>query len=328
MTSWPITAAVAQPSRVSELLELTGQQLARLGLGTAPEKSTLRKLFARLDSDALDRVLVAWLWTRTSSVDGRRVIAIDGKAVRGAQDSQGRMPHLVAALDHDSGTVLGQLAVAEKSNEIPCVRELLGCFDLTDAVITVDAMHTQTDRHRDSGHECGRGLRLHGQGQHRDSAAEAQGVAVEGRARPLGDRDRPRQTREAHYQSRHHPAWVGFPGASQAAQLRRTATTKGKKSVEVICMITFADPASAPPAALAAWIQNHWAIENRLHCVRDVAFDEDRSQVRTGQAPRVMATVGNTAISLLRLSDWENIAKALRHHARDPDRALTCLLTC
>ena len=62
--------------------------------------------------------------------------------------------------------------------------------------------------------------------------------------------------------------------------------------------------------------------------MRDVTFDEDRSQVRTGHAPQVMATLRNTAISLLRLTGWANIAQALRHHARDPDRALTCLLTC
>jgi hypothetical protein len=68
--------------------------------------------------------------------------------------------------------------------------------------------------------------------------------------------------------------------------------------------------------------------DNRLHWVRDVSFDEDRSQVRTGHTPRVMATLRNTAISLLRLTGWDNIAEALRHHARDPGRALTCLLTC
>ncbi len=59
--------------------------------------------------------------------------------------------------------------------------------------------------------------------------------------------------------------------------------------------------------------------DNRLHWVRDVSFDEDRSQVRTGHTPRVIATLRNTAISLLRLTGWDNIAEALRHHARDPD---------
>ena len=66
-------------------VDLSSQQLSRLGLGAAPEESTLRKLFTRLDADALDRVLGAWAWTRTQVVDGRRVIAIDGKTVRGAR---------------------------------------------------------------------------------------------------------------------------------------------------------------------------------------------------------------------------------------------------
>ncbi|MGV1010704.1 MAG: ISAs1 family transposase [Dermatophilaceae bacterium] len=126
--------------------ELTGDHLCQLGLGAAPEESTLRKLFARLDADALDRVLGAWWWTRTSVVDGRRVIAIDGKTVRGARTRpDAAAPHLVAAFDHAAGVVLGQLAVAAKSNEIPCLRDLLACFDLTAVVVTLDAMHTQAD---------------------------------------------------------------------------------------------------------------------------------------------------------------------------------------
>lgn len=74
-------------------------------------------------------------------------------------------------------------------------------------------------------------------------------------------------------------------------------------------------------------MQSHWQIENRLHWVRDVTFDEDRSQVRTGQAPRVMAGLRNAAITLLRLDGHQNIAAALRHHARDTDRPINLLLT-
>ena len=59
-----------------------------------------------------------------------------------------------------------------------------------------------------------------------------------------------------------------------------------------------------------------------------MTFDEDRSQIRAGQAHRVMATLRNTVISLLRLDGWDNIAKALRHHTRNPERTLTRLLTC
>jgi len=124
------------------------------------------------------------------------------------------------------------------------------------------------------------------------------------------------------------PAWVDFPGAAQIAQVRRTVTRGGKKSVEVVYLITSADHHAAPPPTLAAWVQGHWGTENRLHWVRDVTFDEDRSQVRTGNAPQVMATLPNTVISLLRLAGATSIAKALRHHARHPDQAIACLLTC
>ena len=66
---------------------------------------------------------------------------------------------------------------------------------------------------------------------------------------------------------------------------------------------------------LLGLLRGHWGIENKVHYVRDVTFDEDRSQVRTGSAPQVMATLRNTAISLLRLSGATSIAAALRFHA-------------
>ncbi|WP_425503125.1 transposase [Rathayibacter agropyri] len=83
----------------------------------------------------------------------------------------------------------------------------------------------------------------------------------------------------------------------------------------------------APPRTLAAWIQGHWGIENRVHWVRDVAIDEDRSQTRTGNGSRVMATLRSTAISLLRLDGHTNIAAALRHHALDTARPTKLILT-
>ncbi|MGH8826479.1 MAG: ISAs1 family transposase [Jiangellaceae bacterium] len=128
--------------------ELSADGLAGLGLSAAPEESTLRKLFARLDVAALDRQLGVFAWTRTRHATGRRVIAIDGKTVRGAGARGAPAPHLVAGLDHATGVVLGQVAVSAKSNEIPAARDLLAGFDPADlrgCVITVDAMHTQTD---------------------------------------------------------------------------------------------------------------------------------------------------------------------------------------
>jgi predicted transposase YbfD/YdcC len=78
------------------------------------------------------------------------------------------------------------------------------------------------------------------------------------------------------------PAWIEFDGAAQVAQLRRTVTRRGKKTVEVVYLIT--SDRDADPATLAAWVRSHWHIENKLHWVRDVTYQEDKSLVRTGNA--------------------------------------------
>ena len=116
--------------------------LAGLGAARGPaEESTFRRAFALVSADRLDQVLGAWLHTRAALTVGRVVIAVDGKAVRGAKDKTGKAPHLVAALAHGIGAVLGQAAVDAKSNEIPAVRDLLKAFaSLAGAVITVDAL--------------------------------------------------------------------------------------------------------------------------------------------------------------------------------------------
>jgi predicted transposase YbfD/YdcC len=108
--------------------------------------------------------------------------------------------------------------------------------------------------------------------------------------------------------------------APPVAQVRRTVTKKGKKTVEVVYLIT--SDRDAERATLAAWVCGHWEIENRLHWVRDVTYQEDKSLVRTGNAPCVMASLRSLAISLLRLDGHASIAAANRHHARDPQRTL------
>jgi predicted transposase YbfD/YdcC len=120
------------------------------------------------------------------------------------------------------------------------------------------------------------------------------------------------------------PSWIQFEGAARVAQLRRTVTRNGKKTVEVVYLITSDHGAS--PETLAAWIRGHWHIENKLHWViSDVTYQEDKSLVRTGNAPRVMASLRSLAISILRLDGHTNIAAANRHHARDPQRTLKLL---
>jgi hypothetical protein len=108
--------------------------------------------------------------------------------------------------------------------------------------------------------------------------------------------------------------YLTFPHVGQVFCLRRTTTilATGTTRTETVYGVTSLAPAQAPPARLLALVRAHWTIENRLHWVRDVTFDEDRSQIRRGTGPQVMATVRNLAISLLRLAGAPLIAPALR----------------
>jgi predicted transposase YbfD/YdcC len=298
--------------------------LTVLGAARGPaEESTFRRAFALVSADVLDRVLGAWLHTRAVQAGGRLVIAVDGKAVRGAKNKTGKAPHLVAALAHGTGAVLGQVAADEKSNEIPAVRELLKAFaGLAGAVLTIDAMHTQ--------HDTAQVILSRGAGYVMTVKANMPTLYKQLKKLPwaripavssvsTGHGRRARRTIKAALA----PAWIEFTGAAQVAQLRRTVVKKGKKTVEIVYLIT--SNRDADPATLAAWVRGHRHIENKLPWVRDVTYQEDKSLVRTGNAPRVMASLRSLAISLLRLDGHTNIAAANRHHARDPQRTLKLL---
>ncbi len=116
------------------------------------------------------------------------------------------------------------------------------------------------------------------------------------------------------------PAEVRFPHAKQVLVLQRHTTDLAGHTLrtEVAYGITSLDAARAGPARLLGLVRGQWQIENRLHWVRDVTYDEDRSQVRTGHGPQVMATFRNLAISLLRLGGHRNIAQRVRWTGRDP----------
>lgn len=120
---------------------------------------------------------------------------------------------------------------------------------------------------------------------------------------------------------------LNFPGVYQAWCIQRDRHVIGglHRSTEIVYGITSLTAHQANPADVAAYVRGHWGIENRAHHVRDVTYDEDHSQVRTGSSPQVMATLRNTAISLLRLFGHTNIAKATRRMARHINELLAVL---
>jgi hypothetical protein len=120
--------------------------------------------------------------------------------------------------------------------------------------------------------------------------------------------------------------YLDFPYAAQVFRIERTRLhiKTGKCEKETVYGITSL-PEETGPGRLLELVRGHWRIENSLHWVRDVSFDEDRSQVRTGAGPRAMATMRNLAIGLLRLRGCVNIAQALRQHAWNPELAVSAI---
>lgn len=304
--------------------------LARLGVtGVVPSESTFRRTLQRLDAAGFDDLAGRWAQARTVPEPGaRRVIAVDGKTLRGSGHDGECSRHLLAALDHAHGAVLGQVEVGAKTNEIPLFTTLLDRIEISDAVITADALHAQREHAR---YLARRGahyvitIKRNQPGLHAQLAAlpwRDVPVACDQKERGHGRRER--RTLKITAVAR----GLAFPHAAQALQIVRRRKVKGKWSRETCYAVTSLAITQASPDQLSAWIRGHWGIEDRLHWVRDLDFDEDRSQIRTAAGPQIMASLRNLAITILRLAGTSNIAAALRYHARRPDRPLQTIMQC
>jgi predicted transposase YbfD/YdcC len=298
--------------------------------GVVPCESTFRRTLQHLNADALDDVAGAWAEQRTTPVHGaRRVIAVDGKTLRGSGTASQPGRHLLAALDHGHSVVLGQVDVRAKTNEIPMFATLLDRIDLTGAVVTAHALHAQRAHAEYLAGQRGAHYLITVKGNQPGLRAQLAGlpwrqVSVAHDTREKGHGRAERRTLKIAAVA----AGLAFPHAAQAIQIvRRRRPLTGKKcATETMYAVTSLTAAQARPAELAAIIRGHWLIEDRLHW--DVTYDEDRSQVRTGNGPRVMASLRNLAITVLRLSGETSIAAALRHQARRPGRPLQTIMNC
>jgi hypothetical protein len=126
-------------------------------------------------------------------------------------------------------------------------------------------------------------------------------------------------------------AGAPWPGLRQVCRVERRRTVRRRGRVrdetEVGYAITSLPPARADAATVLALLRGHWGIENRLHYVRDVTFDEDRSQARCGAIPQILAACRNLALALLRHTGATNVAAALRTYASRPRNAVDLVLT-
>jgi predicted transposase YbfD/YdcC len=336
----------------AEVLDRAGAWRDSRGVLTAPHPDTVIRLLARLGAQELARQTGMYLAMRAHPGPAAFPVAgpcllpsvkIDGKAVRGAAGEDGMIPYLLAACDAE-GTVLAEHLIGAKTNEVPefapLVRDLNGYYPLAGHVITADAGHTVKAHARLIVEEI---LAHYLFTIKRNTPAlcdEADAIGwakipVQHACEESGHGRRERRT----LQVADAPANIRkrFPHARQVALVERYVTRtervrKGKRWVKKITktavavfIITSLTAREASPAHLAAYVRSHWTIENKVHYVRDVTFREDASRVRTGPKPRIMATLRNLAMGLIRQAGYTKIAGTIRKIRHDTDLLLTIL---
>jgi predicted transposase YbfD/YdcC len=313
----------------------------RLGLTHArgPSQATIHRLFRRLDVALLEARLGHWAEQALAALPAPAAadgigplegIALDGKTLRGSRKRGAVDTHLLSAVSQRLGVVLGQVAVADKTNEIPTAPELLAQLALTGRVVTVDALLTQT--------ALAETILAQG-GDYLMVVKDNQPTLAADLATLFADPDAPvAQAEETALHggrcehrrllaSTELVGYVRWPGVQQVLAMERTVVHKGTGEIrtEWAYAVTSLPPARASPAQLLTLWREHWAIENKLHYVRDVTFDEDRASAWRARIPQVMAALRNAAIGLARLTGQTNIAAACRHFAAQPAAALAAL---
>jgi len=282
-------------------------------------------------NDRLATAIGSWLagYVPAPEPGSRQAVAVDGKTLRGSRTGTAAARHVLAAADQGTGIVLASTDVNGKTNEITRFAALLDLIsDLRDTVITADALHCQRDH---VAYLAERGAHWILTVKENQPSLHAQLAALPWRAVPQATRDAGRGHGRREIRTLKIlsvSTGIGFPNAAQALQIqrRRHGLDQPKRfTTETVYAITDLHVHQARPAQLAIWIRGHWNIENKVHWVRDVTYDEDRSQIRTGTGPHVMAALRDAAIGALRLTGATNIAAATRHHARDSTRPLALL---
>jgi predicted transposase YbfD/YdcC len=315
-----------------------GQELARVLEfdGPTPCAATLHAVFRHLDVGALEQKLGAWaesLLAMGEPNNDLEPIAIDGKTLRGSAKQGSGEAHLLSALSQRLGITLAQKAIDKKANEISALPELLEQLIVKGRVVTVDALHTQrkaaqTIIQRQADYVMPvKKNQLQLLEDIQTLFDNPEGFAHLMTAHQTLDLGHGRCEERRLTASTALVGYCNWPGLQQVFRIERVICTprKGERRLEVVYGVTSLSPERANAEQLLALVRQHWYIENRSHWVRDVTFDEDRSQVRRGHIPEVMAGLRNAVISLIRIEGGQNIAAACRHYAAQPRKALALI---
>jgi predicted transposase YbfD/YdcC len=285
----------------------------RLGLSLAagiPSPDTFRRVFERLDPEAFTGCFTAWVDTLRQRTHGE-VVNIDGKTLRHSFDTAaGQAPiHVVSAWASKNRLVLGQLKVADKSNEITAIPALLSLLDLRGCVVTIDAMGCQKAIARQIIQQEGDYV-LALKENHPTLHADVAEFFADARQREFAGvtHEYLETVEKDHGRIEIRRYWlVGefdwLDGRANWAKLQSIGMIERVRKIggEVSCEVSYTiNSLAGSVRKFAAAARGHWGIENQVHYVLDVTFDEDDCRIRKGNAPQNLATTRHLALNLLR----------------------------
>lgn len=283
----------------------------------APSDDTVRRFYRNLDPSAFERLFREWVDKLAKKIDSK-VIAIDGKCLRHSFDGDGNMLHMVSAFATEARIVLGQEKVSEKSNEITAIPRMLDWLDVKGHIVTIDAMGCQ--------YEIANQI-IKKDGDYIFSLKGNQGTLVEDvrlyfeddtlyledtklkKTSSHTDYDKGHgrlETRECRvannidWLSKRHDNWQTI---KSIIEIKSTREIKGQATKESRYYISSLD---TPADKILHSIRSHWAIENSLHWVLDMSFNEDYSRIRKENSPHIMAIFRHIVLNLLQTAKKTN----------------------
>ena len=270
-----------------------------------PSHDTFNRVFSAIDHQQFEACFIEWVNTLAGLVKGQ-VVAIDGKTIRGAKSHGNKSPvHLVSAWASENNMVLGQVKTNEKSNEITAIPKLLEILAIEDTIITIDAMGCQENIAHNIIENKADYILAVKQNQNQlyediqyeflFSKAEQQNTTVDGDHGRIETRCCSIISDFSHL--RNEQKWRSLKTLIKVESTREFKNSD--KPTEEATRYYISSLASKAEDFQKA-IRSHWSIENKLHWTLDVAFGEDASRKRTGNAAQNFSTLNKIALNLLK----------------------------
>ncbi len=272
----------------------------------APRHDTYNRVFQALDPRSFSDCLARWTQS-VRAVLGGEVVALDGKAIRRALNQGEDTRVIVSAWATESGLLLGQRKVRDKSNEITIMPELLRALELAGCIVTADALHCQKNIAREI-IEADADYVLALKGNQGTAFTEIKMFLDEAVQRQEPHLAFHQTTDKGHGRLEVRRYWqtekIGwFADRQEWEGLRSVGVVEARREIKGKASVERRYYLSSLPGAVAKFaraVRGHWGVENQLHWVLDVVFGEDQSRARAGHAAENLAATRRLAINLLR----------------------------